>query len=148
MSRRKGRGQGRGTRQVPRDQNIMSVIWNVVGPNGPLAQRFRLTCSHYKPFKPPAPFKREREALNILMLIAKSLSQPKPNNDFVEILLDEFTVYNDKPHSVNLCPLSSLIPTSLLSSSLLLFTLAWRASERRWPRPEHDPDPALEACRG
>jgi DNA (cytosine-5)-methyltransferase 1 len=52
--------------------------------------------SHYEPFEPPAPPRREREALNILMPIAESLCQP--DDDFVEILLDEFAVYNDKPH--------------------------------------------------
>ena len=52
--------------------------------------------SHYQPFEPPAPPKREREALDVLVPIAETSCQH--DDDFVEILLDDFAIYNDKQY--------------------------------------------------
>lgn len=64
-------------------------------------------CSHYEPFEPPAPPRKEREALNILLPLAESFLQP--DEDFIDLQLDDFAVYSDKKYyGVEMRPLHQL----------------------------------------
>lgn len=64
-------------------------------------------CSHYEPFEPPAPERKERNALDVLVPIAEQ--QYENECDFLELQVDDFAIYNDKLHyHVEMRPLHQL----------------------------------------
>lgn len=63
--------------------------------------------SHFDPFDPPAPERKERQALDILVPIAKQ--QCGKDDDFIDLQVDEFAIYSDKAHYyVEMRPLHQL----------------------------------------
>lgn len=63
--------------------------------------------SHYEPFEPPAPERKESHALDELIPIAEQLCEE--GDDFLDLVVDDFAVYSDKAHyQVEMRPLHQL----------------------------------------